>query len=253
MSKPMSNPFRANREHWIGIENSARHHSSVCHALLELRSRIEALEAAEPAPDQQAAAAEPEPQQRPEPNHKPVLGLPSIKDAGRRVRVRLGNGDVVEGRLVHVGYSHPYGEYGMPQPLFDVFTEGGPRLSLSVGSRWRFADDNPAQSEPKPEPSNEPQPEADQPAAEPPFKPGQIWRMRSRRVVKITSVENYHDVNHHNVNLSITYHDGNLCITFADYPFDNDTLLIYYRPNGEALLDTNNRNYDLIELFSGPK
>ena len=97
------------------------------------------------------------------------------------------------------------------------------------------------------------QPEADQPAADSPFKPGQIWWMRSRRVVKITSVENYHDVNYHDVNFCIAYRDGNLCITFADYPFDKDTLLIYYRPNGEAILGTNNRNYDLIELFSDPK
>jgi hypothetical protein len=85
----------------------------------------------------------------------------------------------------------------------------------------------------------EPQPEADQPAAEPPFKPGQIWRMRSLRVVKITAVENYHE--------------RDFCIVFADYPFDIPTLLLYYRANGEAILDTNNRNYDLIELFSGSK
>jgi hypothetical protein len=84
----------------------------------------------------------------------------------------------------------------------------------------------------------EPQPEADQPAADSPFKPGQIWWMRSRRVVKITSVEDYHDEDY--------------CITFADYPFDKDTLLIYYRPSGEAILDTT-RDYDLIELFSDPK
>ena len=155
----MSKPFRASEEDWKNLEVDATDPSGdEARAILELRSRIEALEAAEPAqsaPEQQAAAAEPEPQQRPEPNHKPVLGLPSIKDAGRRVRVRLGNGDVVEGRLVHVGYSHPYGEYGMPQPLFDVFTEGGPRLSLTVGSRWRFADDKPVQSEPSNEPQND--------------------------------------------------------------------------------------------------
>jgi hypothetical protein len=84
-----------------------------------------------------------------------------------------------------------------------------------------------------------PRPEADQPAADSPFKPGQIWWMRSRRVVKITSVENYHE--------------GDFCITFADYPFAEATLFLCYRSNGEALLDTNNRNYDLIKLFSGPK
>jgi hypothetical protein len=228
-------PFTS-EEDWESLEVDAtdtrRYHAR---AILELRTRIEALEAARSAPDQQAAAAESESQLQQEPGLDCwPLGLPRTKDAGRRVEVLLGNGDVVEGRLVHVGYSHPCGEYGMPQPLFDVVAVSGLTLSLCLGSRWRFVDDKPAQSEP----SHEPQPEADQPAADSPFKPGQLWWMRSRRVVKITSVENYHE--------------RDFCITFADYPFDKDTLLIYYRLSGEAILDTT-RNYDLIELFSGSK
>jgi hypothetical protein len=225
-------PFTS-EEDWKSLEVDAtdtrRYHAR---AILELRSRIEALEAARSAPDQQAAAAEPEPQQEPEPKHWPDLGLPRTKGACCRVEVHLSNGDVVDGRLVYGGYSHP--SEGMANPRLKLFTEAGDSLGLCVGIHSLLADDKPAQSEP----SHEPQPEADQPAADSPFKPGQLWWMRSRRVVKITSVENYHE--------------RDFCITFADYPFDKDTLLIYYRLSGEAILDTT-RNYDLIELFSGSK
>jgi hypothetical protein len=116
-------------------------------AVLELRSRIEALEAAQPAPDRQAAAAEPEPQ-----------------------------------------------------------------------------------------------PAADQPAAEPPFKPGQIWQMRSLRVMKVTRVDDHQEAGFH--------------LRLADYPFDEDTLSMPYRANGEAILlgrCLGKCDYDLIKLISGPK